>query len=260
MRRLLAILFLCLLPSLAHAGRQFDGTDDALVSASAINLSGSPSLSVSFWLWWDAFADDDDNAMTHGYDTATNYFRITPNNGSGLFTVGQSGNIGPNFAEYDRASISTGAWHHFVAILDRTQAADEVDLYLDGSIMTPANRPDVENNTDNFSSDELNIMRISAAFGGYGAGRIADVAIWTSVLSGGNITSLSGGTLPSAISPAPAYYWKICGTSSPETATTGGVNLTLVDAPTQVAHPSAITASCSAPPASSRRRRPIIFQ
>lgn len=225
--------------------RQFNGTTEALQGASDIDLSGTQSVSISFWLWWDAFASNDDGALSHGYDTGTNFFRVTPNNGSGDFRLAQAGNVGSNTAAYDRATISVSAWHHFVAIFDRTQAANEVDLYMDGSILTPTSRPDTNNNTNNFSSDEFNLMFHSIAGAGYGAGRLADVAIWTSVLSGANITSLAGSVLPDAISPAPAHYWKICGNGANEPATVGSINLSLIAVPFKVAHPPTLQNSCA---------------
>ncbi len=45
--------------------RQFNGTSDFAVTAASLDLSGTNVLTVAFWLYWDAFANDDRFAMEH---------------------------------------------------------------------------------------------------------------------------------------------------------------------------------------------------
>ena len=73
----------------------FDGSSQAAQTASPINFNSS-IITVSFWLNWNAFADDDREAMelTSYFNSNDNAFLIDPNSGTfpGTFEVGvQSG-------------------------------------------------------------------------------------------------------------------------------------------------------------------------
>lgn len=227
--------------------RLFNGTSDALQTASAMTLGSPTKLAISFWLWWDTNGSGFEMAMEtsdlagSGDWTSNNGILVCPNFSAGgaKFMYGAAG---------DNASVaqpSTGTFHHHVVNFDVGQTGNHViSAYLDGASDTLTNNTTSGTNVtlgDNF----LNFMdRAGGSL--FGAGRMADVAIWTGInLSGTDVSNLNGGTLPTSVQSGNlTYYWKICGDNSPETATTGSLNLT-VTGTTKTSHPSVISSSCS---------------
>jgi hypothetical protein len=60
------------------SGLKFDGTNDYLSTAAAIDLSSVSTITVEFWLNWDAYADNDDLAMefSTNYNANTDSFMV----------------------------------------------------------------------------------------------------------------------------------------------------------------------------------------
>jgi hypothetical protein len=231
--------------------RSFNGTNQALSSASVLSLGSATALTIAFWLWIDAWGGTDMVIVELGNGAGTDGCLIYSGapGGSAVLVVNLDGNVGGNNADYTQPG--TGAWHHYVATFDKGLASNEVNLYLDGSLQTPTTRRDNNNNTNAFGDNTLYFMARTASTL-WRSGRLADMAVWTSVLSGGNITSLNAGTLPDAISPTPAYYWKLCadpvkpGMKSmlPEPASIGGIDLNRTGDPLAIAHPNTVSLSC----------------
>jgi hypothetical protein len=229
--------------------RQFNGTNQALQSASAIDLSSTNVVTVSVWIkptTWPASSTEVVVELSADATLQTDSFFFYHYNSTTQGTY-LKGNVGDSDADYSPAHTA-GTWQHYVLIYDMSLSTNEVDMYFNGSLETPDIRNTNNNNTGNFGNRILNFMARNAT-SNWRDGEIADIAIWKSRLSAGNISSLAGGTLASAISPAPDFYWKICGDTSPEPATLGGISLNLVGSPTKVDHPATISGSCTAPPA-----------
>lgn len=216
--------------------RLFNGTDQSLQSASAIDLSTYNKISIVFWLWWDAFANDDKFAgeFSDNYNS-NDAFLMDPDAPLGsawsLFMHSVTGAV-YNGGYFPRPSA--GAWHQYVLLLDRTTGtALGVTVYLDGALQT-VTQTESGSQTGNFGSYTLNLMsRNNASL--FGAGRMAELAIYGGILlSQTEATSLQ--TLcPNSVN-TPTHYWPLDGTTSPEPASVGGVNLT-VNGATQAPHP-----------------------
>lgn len=252
MRRILILALLLsalVIPGQSDAARQTNGTNQTVISASALNYGSANILSISFWLYWDAFANDDDIAVetqsvaTGGASDST--FTVDPNAAAGSFLVGVIGGAGGSFVTFTRPSAA--AWHHYLVNIDVNSAIDIPTVYLDAAsqVLTHTGANNGVGSLIFSNTRKLNLMsRDNASL--FGAGRIADVAVWTGVnLSGADATSLNGGASPTSISPGNLlYYWKLCGDASPEPPTTGSIDMTVTGA-TQVANPTAIAAACA---------------
>lgn len=226
--------------------RSFNGIDQALV-ASSVDLSGVQTVSLAWWQYVDSWPvatvklafefSPDTNGVTTGFNVQ-NF--DSGNTGLIIVLIGD-GVPGTNSGDYQPPSAA--AWHHYVAICDKSQAVNEVDVYVDGTLLTATTRI-TNNNTNNFAVDELNFMSRNGA-SLWAPGRLAEVAVWNTILSGANITSLAGtlgvansAALPSSIPTGLKGYWALLGTTSPEPDTSGnGHDATLVGTPTQVTHP-----------------------
>lgn len=255
MRRTIALGFLAALVFVvpAYAARQFNGTDQALESASNVDLSSYTKITVAFWIWWDSFGTNDDLAMEHSNAGDVAGFNVDLNCGfcagtdvaAGVFDAGVVFH-----AERFRptSGLSAATWQHHVVTFDKTQSGGDVThWYVNGS---DAGTPQGGNPTTNFASTKLYVMsRNSSSL--FGAGRIAELAIWGGYnFDGTDVSNLYNGGSGTAASNVQSgsliHYWQVCGSASPEPASVGSVALNLVGSPTNVTHPISGSGICGA--------------
>jgi len=216
--------------------RQFNGTDQSLQSASAINLSAFTKLSISVWFYSDGFANDNDLMMELSpVSSNPGTFAINPNESSGVFQAEVRGDTAGNRSQFSRPSAT--AWHHYAFHFDFTEAVNEVPIiWVDG--VSQSLTPSGTDNAGTFANDVLNFMSRNNA-GLFYAGRLAEVAIYGGVLlTQGQVDSLQT-TKPHLVGSA-TFGWHLDGTTSPEPNFVGGVDLT-VNGATFVDHPPALS-------------------
>ena len=99
---------------------RFDGATGT--AKANVDMSSLPTITVEFWLNWDAFGDDDSLAMefTNNFNQNGGGFLIDPNapqqGGSFGVALGMSGSRNNAFF----ARPSAGAWHHYAFVFDTT--------------------------------------------------------------------------------------------------------------------------------------------
>lgn len=191
--------------------RSFNGTSDR--GAVALDLSFTNRVAVSFWLWWNAFANDEDQAMEYGADVVPdNGFVIRPNHSSGLFRYAQGLSTGSlaNTRHITRPAAAT--WHHYLMVMRRDigVGADQTLMYVNGTA-TPGTLASGSVMTGNFGNNTLHIMcRNATTF--FGAGRMSDLAIWAGNLPNApDAAYLASGGSPAsfALSARPYAYWPL---------------------------------------------------
>lgn len=233
-------IILALLPwHQVRAARQFNGTNQAL--SASMDLSAVSKVTIVFWLYWDAFANDDDLAFefTPNFNTNTGSILIDPNESlTGKFQVAAKGNNMSlvTTAEFTRPSAAT--WHHYAFLIDFTLSTNEITAcYVDGSSQS-LTRTVNNDNTGPFANSTLYFMSRNAA-SLFGAGRMAEVAFYPGVLlDAGEITSLAKGASPRMVrTTAKPYYWPLIGRTSPELELFFGSTATVTGA-SQVDHPA----------------------
>lgn len=202
--------------------RIFNGTNDG--GQATVDLSAYNSISVSFWLYWDAYANDDDMAMELGAPNLTNNgFYINPNSSlsgaPGNFEVAYGTGVSSRSRVWARPSAAT--WHHILVTINRSNTLMTllVDGVLQTVLLTSGGNPG-----GNFTGQELNFMNrhLSSLFG---AGRMAQAAIWGGV----TFTAVEGLQLAAGVRPTdvvdgsavPRYSslidsWRMAGNYSPE--------------------------------------------
>lgn len=222
--------------------RQFNGTNQTLSADAAVNMSAYQKGAYAMWLWVDSYGGSNQAALAHFNNTSTPRVRIFPDNALGTFYV-----------EYVDSAISTGEitrptagqWNHIVVNIDITKASSEIDtIYVNGSSVSVTRNSDGNNSGNLPPAPTVNDFCLASdnASSAFMAGRMAEVALWGGILlSGTDVTNLynsgNGTSATNVQNGNLVYYWQICGTASPEPPTTGTPNLTLVNSPTQVAHP-----------------------
>ncbi len=165
----------------------FDGVNDYAVSASALSLSSYSKLVVEGLVYIPTYGSISPKNLW-GYGTSLGQtngtFGYVVDGGTSGSTADALtalfGNVGYNGALYTRPTV--GAWHHVVTVFDKTQPANEVDTYIDGTLVTPTSRPFLNNNTNAFGNLSLYLMSNGGA-GGYVGGRLQHVAIYSDLNS-----------------------------------------------------------------------------
>lgn len=160
----------------------FDGADDA--ASAAVNLSAFNKVTLAFWLYWDAFADNDDLAFELSAAAGGNAgaFIVDPNESSTSQFV-----FGPTDASMNRtlgrfARPTGAAWHHYVLLMDMSTAPGTVSAWVDG---VPQSIAWLVQNTgvSTFANDTLYIMS-RATTNLFGAGKLDDVRLYGGRLLG----------------------------------------------------------------------------
>jgi hypothetical protein len=164
--------------------RSFNGTSQAIQSQSTVNLSNTATITLSFWLWWNAFANDDELALetSANYNSNNGAILIDPNSStSSAFDVNvHTSNY--NSCNFPRPSAAT--WHHYGIIASTTAQAQ---VWVDGKSQTVSGGASPGGNFGNFT---LNLMsRNNTTL--WGAGRMSDFAIFNRALSVSEILSLA---------------------------------------------------------------------
>lgn len=173
----------------------FDGIDDAVNIGPSIDLSGTNVVTVSFWMKWNSFANDDDLAMEFSTNLNENngVFAMDPNSSApalGSFAVTLRNGGLYNCAYFTRPSA--GEWHHYVFVMDMGQgsALGEHTHYVDGVSQSlsacPGASADLSGNFGNFPLYFMSRAGSSL----FGAGSLDDVRVYNRALSAAEITQL----------------------------------------------------------------------
>jgi len=141
----------------------------------AVNLSAFSTLTLTFWLYWDAYANDFDQALEYTADGVANSgFYVMPNHNTGVFevAVGPTGTVGT----WRFARPAAAAWHHYVVALDRSISTGVSGVWIDGAAQSPGGGSATGTPGGTFANSTLYLMA-RAGSSLFGAGRLADVLL-----------------------------------------------------------------------------------
>lgn len=218
---------------------QFDGTNDW--ASLPIDLSAVDRLTVAFWFSWDAYATDNDQILefSPNWADAPGGWRIRPNDNSGNFACNLRGNTGNNTNTYTRPSAAT--WHAAMAVFNYAEAAaDEIKLYINGSLLTALTSGSLDNSSG-FSSTSI-WLGCRNAVSNFGACKIAELSLFVGTAHGATEAGRLAAGIPADAVTGCTNYWPMRDNG---TAKVGGVDLTFgtsTAAPSVVAHPPAVRA------------------
>jgi hypothetical protein len=216
--------------------RLFNGTSDYLTGT--LDLSSTAIVTVTCRLYWDAYATDGDRAMeyTNNPDAGFNGFMIAPNESGSLFGCGISGPGGSTYWTDTFTRPSAAAWHLYTFVFNRTTPVNKA--WVDGvsqTLTTQTHNGAAGGNNFDGTSTEINVMRRGTGIL-FGAGRMAEIAIWNHELSAGDLTALHSGARPSTVDRANLlFYCPVTGAASPEPSVVG--NSLTVNGAVFTAHP-----------------------
>jgi hypothetical protein len=165
---------------------RFDGVDDA--ARAPVDLSGLSTITVEFWLYIDAYTNDDALTLeqTDNFNQNKGGFIVDPNapQSGGKFGIGIGNPDTRNNAFFERPS--TGQWHHYAIVLDSSAAAaQQITPYVDGKA-TAYTKTAEGTGSGAFANSTLNFMS-RAAQQLYARGALDEVAIYGRALTAAEI-------------------------------------------------------------------------
>ena len=163
-------------------GRHFRSAGSAAAASIPINLSAYGALTLSFWMYWDAYANNDALALEYGTNFVTdNGFIVDPNTGvpaTGTFTIGVGA---PGFSNvYSFARPTAASWLHYMVEFNR-YANPSNRVWVNG---TPQSLAMVTNNAINSLFGNQTLFLFSRAGASlFGAGRMQNLVLRPGVLA-----------------------------------------------------------------------------
>ncbi len=156
-----------------------------------INLRSTKAVTVTLWVnrTYSTVGGHTLFEDTANFNSSTTGFGFYPddNTCNGMM-VGERGNVGYNINCY--AQPSSGVWHHFAVIYDKSQpASKEVTLYVDGVQQAPAQNYLASNNTNAFGNNVLYVFSRGGA-SEYTSGILDDLRIYNRALSASEIQGI----------------------------------------------------------------------
>jgi YD repeat-containing protein len=168
-----------------HSAR-FDGSTGA--AQAPVNLSATHTLTVEFWMNWNAFENDDKLAMefTNNFNENAGGFLVDPDapQMAGSFGVAIGSGNSRNNVFFERPSA--GTWHYYAFVINTAKpAAEQIIPYVDGKPVS-FQKLDSGVGAGNFANSILNFMS-RAAGSNFGGGNLDEVALYERALTGATI-------------------------------------------------------------------------
>lgn len=112
----------------------YNGTSSDF-STIPMDLSDYAKVTVSFWLWWDAYGTNSRLPVFYASPAASKTgFYMDGNSATGNFLAGVFKSN--TFSQYTFARPGAGVWHHYAVHIDLALAASLVAVYVDGFTTT----------------------------------------------------------------------------------------------------------------------------
>lgn len=234
--------------------RSFDGTDDD--GAVSLTLGSAPVITLSFWLLWDSYATDEvaleysDNFNSHF--GATSAFIVAPADSGGSFGMSVRLGGGANdFCEARFTRPSEDVWHHYGAVFDLTKSTLKIaPITVDGVSQSIVYPRDATITTATFGDYALNLMSRNGA-SLFGAGDLAELAIWTVALSSPELATLALGASPLDVHPANLELYVPLTGDTPELDLGPDGHTVTISGAVPADHPPLVLAYGAEPPAPS---------
>jgi hypothetical protein len=171
----------------------FNGTSHAGQTALALDLTDATRLSVSFWLYWDSFANDDDLCWESSANFNSNAGGILCDPGesvSGLFGIGIRNSLATANSAIGFTRPTGAAWHHYLVTMDLGQWANGASggvyqVWVDGTAQSLSDLASstIANAPSSFGNYVWYWMSRGAA-SLFGDGRLGDFFIWANRILG----------------------------------------------------------------------------
>lgn len=167
----------------------YDGVNDKTAMSSGISVNAGAS-SISMW-----FKATSLGGMLIGHSGSSNaYVRVLNST-----TIRVQTNVTGTFVDYTVPTMSTGTWYNLIVVRG---ASNLTHVYLNGSESSTGG----VSQTDDLTLDQVGLYWDGTNAGLNWEGKICDVRIYHSVLSGGDISNLQSNSATSAV---PSLWYKL---------------------------------------------------
>jgi hypothetical protein len=202
--------------------RDFPGFANYL-SCGDINIKSTPLVTVSAWVWMDAFSGDQSGyLLNYGNELLLHWFRDNLNFRTGGVEIGAG------------VVVAAGSWHHLVFRQAGTGGSDKQIFRNNAVVATGAG-------TNMGTSATTTLVGNNQGGAGTFDGRMCDLCVWNAALSNGEIDALYRRVRPLVVRPAAVKaYWPLRGNALPEPDLSGnGKNLAIAvgSVPAHIADP-----------------------
>jgi len=181
----------------------FDGVDDYVATGYSYDAAVTPNLSVSFWF--------------KSTSAALFKFPICIQTNGGNYTNSIVMMYGDNLLIADRTGwvfgtnqdINDGNWHNVIvtaAYSGNTTDGTLLNMYLDGNLTPDLTSANMGTGTASYLDGDLYMGSFNGASNFYDC-NVDEVAVWESILTSGNITSIFGSGAPSSLASLNPVAW-----------------------------------------------------
>jgi hypothetical protein len=165
---------------------QFDGTDDFAQTASV--TYGTAIITVCAWVYWDAFANNDDLAweLTANFGGTSQTYIFIPNESSTTRAYMSMHKVA-GFRSESFTRWTAATWTHIAIVYNNTAGASDITVYVNGT--ATATTLDLNNEPaagGNFATAVLNLFARNGA-SLFGAGRLDDLRIYSGALTAAEV-------------------------------------------------------------------------
>lgn len=169
----------------------FDG-GDYLNTSAALNLTGDDKFTVSFWLNWTSYADDDAQVVesSTNFNDNTAAIRISPNSSSGGGGKMELSIHGFGYRSELFERPSAGAWHHYAAIFDPGLPNGDITLYVDGNEVASTVSLDSFNGPYTGFNNYTWYLMSRAGSSLFGTGKLDDFRVYSAGLTAEQVKQL----------------------------------------------------------------------
>ena len=196
--------------------RDFDGVDDRLLSTASFTLPTTSSISV-----WQNADDRGENTKgkTFGMMAGGSYFQIqgdpgTDTNWRLVVQFRWSGAFARWITDDDATTYTTGSWQHICITYDGGSTDNDPIVYIDGVSVT-ATETTAPSGTFLTAITRTEVGNSAASDRTFN-GRIAELAVWSRILTAGEAKGLSVRFSPLFYSRGLISYYPLSGNASPE--------------------------------------------
>ena len=183
----------------------FDGVNDFISTGYTYDAAVTPNLTLSFWF--------------KTTSTALFEFPISIKTNGGLYNSSIVMIYGDNLLIQDRTgwvfgtnqSINDGNWHNVIvtaAYSGNTTAGTNLNMYLDGNLTPDLSSSTMDSGANSYLDGELFIGNFNGASKWYDC-NVDEVAVWESILTSSNITSIYNSGVPTTLPVTPTAYYKM---------------------------------------------------
>tara|TARA_R110002124_G_C8776231_1_gene500384 strand:- start:65 stop:865 length:801 start_codon:yes stop_codon:yes gene_type:complete len=184
----------------------FDGVNDSIATGYSYDAAVTPNFSLSFWF--------------KTTSTALFEFPVSIKTNGGGYTSAIVMMYGDNLLIQDRTgwvfgtnqSINDGNWHNVIvtaAYSGNTTDGTLLNMYLDGNLTPDLTSANMNSGTNSYLDGDLYIGSYNGASNFYDCS-VDEVAVWESILTSGNITSINTDSKPNDLtSLSPVSWWRM---------------------------------------------------